>query len=177
MTDTFLTADSLSALRGIIGAQLRAYGTDLELDDGVGAFGAWLDTDRGIVELEFVEQVVEFADGERVESVLEARDGVADGDPHALPGTITGITRIQDKVALINKLSGEQEWEWWRDSGIRVRLDSGQELVVHCASPVTIEVAMRVGADVELPRPPRDFQEGEKRRYEYERREVELGGA
>lgn len=57
MTDTFLTDDSLDVLRGIIGAQLRSYGTDLELDDGVGAFGAWLDTDRGTVELEFVEQV------------------------------------------------------------------------------------------------------------------------
>lgn len=174
MTDTFLTTDSLDVLRRIIGARLRAYGTDLELDDGIAAFGAWLDTDRGAVEVEFVEQVVEFADGERVESVLEAREGVADGDPHELPGTITGVTRIQDKVALINKLSGEQEWEWWRDSGVRIQLDSGEELVLHCASPVTIEVAMLTGTDVALPKPPRDFQEGEKRRYDYVRREVGL---
>ncbi|MDO5513178.1 hypothetical protein [Corynebacterium sp.] len=174
MTDTFLTPASLEVLRGIIGAQLRTYGTDLELDDGIGAFGAWLDTDRGTVELEFVEQVVDFEDGERVESVLEAREGVADGDPHALGGTITGIARIQDKVALIDKRSGEQEWEWWRDSGIRVSVDSGQELVIHCASPVTIEVAMRSGAQVQLPPPPRAYQEGEKRRYEYERREVSV---
>lgn len=174
MTDTFLTDDSLDVLRGTIGAQLRSYGTDLELDDGVGAFGAWLDTDRRTVELEFVEQVVDFAEGERVESVLEARDGVADGDPHELAGTITGIARIQDKVALIDKLSGRQEWEWWRDSGLRITLDTGRELVLHCASPVTIQVAMLTGPNVALPRPPRDFQEGEKRRYDYERREVAI---
>ncbi|GAB3690951.1 hypothetical protein [Corynebacterium nasicanis] len=174
MTTTFLNVTSLALLRELIGAHLRAYGTDIELDDGIGAFGAWLDTDRGTVELEFVEQVVEFAEGERVESVLEARAGMADGDPHELPGTIIGITRIQDKVALINKLSGEQEWEWWRDSGIRVHLDTGAELVLHCKSPVTIEVAMLSGTNVALPRPPRDFQEGEKRRYDYERRELTL---
>ncbi|MDO5670218.1 MAG: hypothetical protein Q4G50_09460 [Corynebacterium sp.] len=174
MTDTFLNYPGLTVLRDLLGAQLRAFGTDLELDDQVGAFGAWLDTDRGVVELEFVEQVVDFADGERVESVLEARAGVADGEANDLVGTITGIDRIQDKVALINKLSGEQEWEWWRDSGIRVQLDTGQQLVIHCKSPVSIEVAMLTGPDVQLPTPPRDYQEGEKRRYDYERREVAL---
>lgn len=174
MTATFLDDASLTVLRGLIGAQLRTFGTDLELDERIGAFGAWLDTDRGTVELEFVEQVVDFEDGERVESVLEAREGLADGDPHELAGTITGITRIQDKVALIDKLSGRQEWQWWRDSGVRVHLDTGEQLVIHCKSPVTIEVAMLTGTDVVLPRPPRDFQEGEKRRYDYERREVTI---
>lgn len=174
MTDTFLTPTSRDVLRGLLGAQLRAYGTDLEIDDGVGAFGAWLDTDRGTVELEFVEQVIDFGDGERVESVLEARPGEADGEAHELPGTITAITRIQDRVALMDKVSGAQEWEWWRDSGVRVRLDSGQELVLHCLSPVTIEVAMRTGRNVTLPPPPRAYQEGEKRRYDYGRREAEL---
>lgn len=177
MTDTFLSDTSRDLLRGLIGAQLRTFGTDLEIDDGVGAFGAWLDTDRGTVELEFVEQVIDFTEqegGERVESVLEARAGEADGDAHDLPGTITGITRIQDRVALIDKLSGEQQWEWWRDSGIRVSLDTGEELVLHCPSPVTIGVAMRTGAPVVLPAPPRDYQEGEKRRYDYTRREVAL---
>ncbi|HJD77995.1 MAG TPA: hypothetical protein K8V93_03170 [Corynebacterium pollutisoli] len=174
MTATFLDDASLTVLRGLIGAQLRTFGTDLELDERIGAFGAWLDTDRGTVELEFVEQVVDFEDGERVESVLEAREGLADGDPHELAGTITGITRIQDKVALIDKLSGRQEWQWWRDSGVRVHLDTGEQLVIHCKSPVTIEVAMLTGTDVALPRPPRDFQEGEKRRYDYERREVAI---
>lgn len=177
MTDTFLSADSVTVLRGLIGAQLRAYGTDLELDEGVGAFGAWLDTDRGTVELEFVEQVVDFTEaegGQRVESVLEAREGVAEGDAHELPGTITAIARIQDKVALVDKLSGEQQWEWWRDSGIRVVLDTGTELVLHCTSPVTVEVAMLVGSPVTLPAPPKVYQEGEKRRYDYARREVAL---
>lgn len=174
MTATFLDDASLPVLRGLIGAQLRTFGTDLELDERIGAFGAWLDTDRGTVELEFVEQVVDFEDGERVESVLEAREGLADGDPHELAGTITGITRIQDKVALIDKFSGRQEWQWWRDSGVRVHLDTGEQLVIHCKSPVTIEVAMLTGTDVALPRPPRDFQEGEKRRYDYERREVAI---
>lgn len=175
MTDTFLTDTSLDLLRGLIGAQLRTFGTDLEIDDRVGAFGAWLDTDRGVVELEFVEQVVDLQEGgERVESVLEARAGEADGDAHDLPGTITGITRIQDRVALIDKISGGQQWEWWRDSGIRVSLDIGGELVLHCPSPVTVEVAMLTGSPVVLPPPPRDYQEGEKRRYEYGRREVAL---
>lgn len=175
MTDTFLSDTSLDLLRGLVGAQLRTFGTDLEIDDRVGAFGAWLDTDRGVVELEFVEQVVDLQEGgERVESVLEARPGEADGDAHDLPGTITGIRRIQDRVALIDKLSGEQQWEWWRDSGIRVSLDTGGELVLHCASPVTIEVAMLTGSPVELPAPPQVYQEGERRRYEYGRREVEL---
>lgn len=174
MTATFLDDASLTVLRGLIGAQLRTFGTDLELDERIGAFGAWLDTDRGTVELEFVEQVVDFEDGERVESVLEAREGLADGDPHELAGTITGITRIQDKVALIDKLSGRQEWQWWRDSGVRVHLDTGEQLVIHCKSPVTIQVAMLTGPNVALPRPPRDFQEGEKRRYDYERREVAI---
>ncbi len=177
MTTTFLSDASLDILRGLIGAQLRAFGTDLEIDDGVGAFGAWLDTDRGVVELEFVEQVVDFTEqegGERVESVLEARVGEADGDAHELSGTITGISRIQDRVALIDKLSGAQQWEWWRDSGIRVSLDTGGELVLHCQSPVTVEVAMRTGSPVVLPAPPRDYQEGEKRRYDYTRREIAL---
>lgn len=177
MTNTFLNDASRDTLRGMLGAQLRTYGTDLELDEGVGAFGAWLDTDRGVVEVEFVEQVIDFgpaAGGERVESVLEARDGVADGDAHDLPGTITGIMRIQDKVALIDKASGEQQWEWWRDSGLRISLDSGEELVLHCKSPVQVEVAMLAGRGVTLPAPPKDFQEHQARKYDYGRREVSL---
>jgi len=174
MTDTFLDDASLVVLRDLIGAQLHAFGTDLELDERVGAFGAWLDTDRGTVELEFVEQVVDFEDGDRVESVLEARAGEVDGDAYDLAGTITGIDRIQDRVALIDKLSGQQQWEWWRDSGLRITLDTGEQLVIHCKSPVTIEVAMLTGRDVQLPTPPRDYQEGEKRRYDYGRREVAL---
>ena len=155
MTNTFLNDASLDTLRGLLGAQLRAYGTDLELDEGVGAFGAWLDTDRGVVEVEFVEQVIDFgpaAGGERVESVLEARDGVADGDAH-------------DEV---------QQWEWWRDSGLRISLDSGEELVLHCKSPVQVEVAMLAGRGVTLPAPPKDFQEHQARKYDYGRREVSL---
>ena len=175
-TETFLSPESLEVLRGLTGAQLRAYGTDLELDDGVGAFGAWLDTDRGAVELEFVEQVLDFPEGERVESVLEARPGGAEGDSYELTGTITQITRIQDRIAEINKLAEAVAWEWWRDSGLRLSLDSGQELLIHCASPVVIEVRMQAGPAGTLRPgvPGRVYQEGERRRYEYTNREVPL---
>lgn len=184
-TETFLRPDSLAVLRSLVGKKLRAYGTDLELDDGVGAFGAWLQLEEGWVSLEFVEEVVDFdsADGgfESVESLLTVHPPTEldpGGDAHELEGAITGIRRIQDRVQMIDKLSGEVTWDWWRDSGVRFTLDTGQELVIHCASTVQIEVVLRSGpAGTVEPAPLArgTYQEGEKRRYEYERREVDLG--
>lgn len=176
-TETFLSPDSLDRLAGLVGQRLLAYGSDLELDDRVGAFGAWLQLEHGWVGLEFVEEVIDFPDGERVESVLTVHpltDVDPGGDPYPLAGTIARITRIQDRVAQINKLEATLDWEWWRDSGVRIELDSGQELLIHCASPVVIEVRMQEGPAGTLwpGRPGRVYQEGEKRRYEYANREV-----
>lgn len=176
-TETFLTPVSLDRLGALVGQRLLAYGTDLELDEGVGAFGAWLQFEQGWVSLEFVEQVLDFPAGERVESVLAVHpltDVDPGGDPYPLVGTITQVARIQDRIAQINKLEDAVEWEWWRESGIRLLLDSGRELLIHCPSPVVIEVRMQAGPAGSLRpgNPGRVYQEGEKRRYEYANREV-----
>lgn len=176
-TETFLSPESLGRLHDLIGQRLLAYGSDLEIDDRVGAFGAWLQLGQGWVGLEFVEEVLDFPDGERVESVLTVHpltDIDPGGEPYPLAGTITRITRIQDRVAQINKLEDTVDWEWWRDSGVRIGLDSGQELLIHCASPVVIEVRMQEGpaGSLQPGRPGRVYQEEEKRRYEYAHREV-----
>lgn len=182
-TETFLSPDSLDQLKGLIGQEIVAYGTDLELDDGVGAFGAWLQCTQGWVSLEYVEEVVEFdsVDGnfENVESLLTVHPLTTTdpgGDPYELKGKIVEIIRIQDRVALIKKLENSVGWEWWRDSGLRFILDSGQELLIHCASPVVIEVKMQAGAlgTLNPEVPGRIYQEGEKRRYEYSNREIRL---
>lgn len=181
MITTYLSEDSLARLTELIGTELLGYGTDIELDEGVGAFGAWLHTDQGYVGLEYLETVVEFGDeGERVESVLTVHPlSAADpgGEEHPLPGTITAIQRVQDVIRQITKPEQATEWEWWRDSGVRITLDSGRELLIHCASPVEIEVDMVTGpagtAESPTPKDPgRVYQEGEKRRFEYERRET-----
>lgn len=178
-TETFLAPEGLAQLGDLVGRQLLAYGTDLELDEGIGAFGVWLQFEQGWVTIEFVEQVIDFPDGERVESVLTVHPltGIdPGGDAYALTGRIVEITRIQDRIAQINKLAEAVEWEWWRDSGLRFRLDSGQELLIHCASPVVIEVKMQAGPTGTLrpDAPGRVYQEGERRRYEYGNREVPL---
>ena len=178
-TETFLSTESLSQLNDLVGRRLLAYGTDLELDEGVGAFGAWLQFEEGWVGVEFVEQVIGFPEGERVESVLTVHPLTGTdpgGDAHELAGTITQITRVQDRIAEINKLAEAVEWEWWRDSGLRFRLDTGQELLFHCASPVVVEVRMQAGpaGTVQPGSPGRVYQEGERRRYEYSNREVPL---
>lgn len=184
-TETFLRPDSMEVLRSLVGESLLAYGSDLELDDGVGAFGAWLQFEQSWVSLEFVEEVVDFdaVDGgfESVESVLTVHPltGVdPGGDPHELAGTIAEIRRIQDRVVAVDKPAATVAWDWWRDSGLRFILDSGQELLIHCASTIRIEVVMRTGpAGTVEPDPVArgTYQSGEKRRYEYERREAALG--
>lgn len=176
-TDTFLSPESLARLGQLTGQRLLAYGTDLELDDRVGAFGAWLQLEQGWVGLEFVEQVIDFPEGERVESVLTVHpltDIDPGGDAYPLEGAIARITRIQDRIAQISKPDDTVDWEWWRDSGVRVTLDSGRELLIHCASPVVIEVRMQEGpaGGPQPAGPGRVYQEGEKRRYEYGSREV-----
>ncbi|RSZ63808.1 hypothetical protein EAH68_06105 [Corynebacterium hylobatis] len=176
-TETFLSPESLARLSELTGQQLLAYGSDLELDDRVGAFGAWLQFGQGWVGIEFVEQVIDFPDGERVESVLTVHPLTGldpGGDPYPLTGTIAAVVRIQDRVAQINKLEGTVDWEWWRDSGVRIVLDSGQELLLHCASPVVVEVRMQEGpaGTLQPGQPGRVYQEGERRRYEYANREV-----
>lgn len=179
ITETFLTPLSLDRLGALVGKKLLAYGTDLELDEGVGAFGVWLQFEQGWVSLEFVEQIIDFPEGERVESVLAVHplsDVDPGGDPYPLVGTIAQVTRIQDGITQINKLEGAVEWEWWRESGVRILLDSGRELLIHCASPVVIEVRMQEGPAGALRpgSPGRVYQEGEKRRYEYTNREVSV---
>lgn len=180
-TETFLSSDGLDTLRALIGEQLLAYGTDLELDDGIAAFGAWVRTAQGWVGLEFVEEVVDFDAGfTSVESLLTVHpltDVDPGGDAHELTGRIETIHRIQDRVTMINKRDDAVEWDWWRDSGVRITLDTGAELVLHCGSTIEIEVVMRTGpAGTVEPAPlaTRSYQEGEKRRYTYERREVAL---
>ncbi len=184
ITETFLKPDDISRLKALIGEELLAYGTDLELDDGVGAFGAWLQFAPGWVNLEFVEEVVDFTTAgdsfESVESVLTVHpltDLDPGGDAHELTGRITAITKIQDRVAAVDKLADALVWDWWRDSGLRFVLDTGQELLIHCASTIQIEVVMRTGpaGTVEPnPVPVRSYQEGEKRGYRHERREAPL---
>ncbi|AGF71194.1 hypothetical protein [Corynebacterium halotolerans] len=183
-TETFLEPGSLEVLRSLVGERLLAYGTDLELDDGVGAFGAWLQLESGWVSLEFVEEVVDFdaadAGFESVESVLTVHPLTWEfpgGDPQELEGTITEIVRVQDRVVAVEKPAETIAWDWWRDSGLRFLLDSGSELLIHCASTIRIEVVMRAGpAGTVEPEPIArgTHQSGEKRRYEHERREAPL---
>ena len=179
MTNTYLDGESLAVLSGLVGTQVHGYGTHLDVEEGVGAFGAWVRTELGYVQLEYVETVIDFAAGERVESVLRVSPPTQSspgGDEYELAGQLTAFARIQDGITQIGMPAGEQEWQWWRDSGIRFTLGNGQELLIHCASPVTIEVVMQAGpvGTLEPRTAGRVYQEGEKRRYVYERREVPL---
>lgn len=180
-TETFLTAASLDSLRALIGQQFRAYGSDLEIDEGVAAFDVWLDLAEGWVWLSYEETVVDFDAGfENVESLLRVHPQGGDfpgGDLHELTGGITEIHRIQDKIIAVDKLVDAVAWDWWRDSGLRFTLDNGQDLIIHRAATVNGEVRMRTGATGLVkpdPLPKRPFQEGQKRRYEFARREVIL---
>ncbi|QGU06113.1 hypothetical protein COCCU_00725 [Corynebacterium occultum] len=180
-TETFLTPAELDILRGLLGQELSSYGTDLEIDEGLAAFDVWLECEQGWVHLAYEETVVDFDAGfENVESLLRIhpQGGEFPGwESHDLKGRITKITRIQDKITAVDKLEEAVAWEWWRESGLRFTLDSGQELIIHRAATVNGEVRMRAGdaGGVEPdPIPKRPFQEGQKRRYEFERREVEL---
>lgn len=182
--ETFLDAPSIEVLRTLIGQQLRAYGSDLEIDEGLAAFGVWLDLDRGWVQLEYEETVVDFDAGfENVESLLKVfpQGGQFPGiesELHELSGKITQIVRIRDKLVAIDKIEDQVAWEWWRDSGLRFRLDNGQELIIHRAATVGGEVRMRAGASGQIepdPFPRHSLQTNQKRRYEFDRREVPLG--
>lgn len=180
-TDTFLSPAGLDTLRSLIGERLLAYGSDLEIDEGVAAFGAWVRTTQGWVSLEFVEESIDFDAGfTSIESLLTVHPLTAidpGGDAHDLTGRIEAIHRIQDRVTMINKHDDAVEWDWWRDSGVRITLDTGEELVLHCGSTIEIEVVMRTGpAGTVEPAPlaTRSYQEGEKRRYTYQRREIVL---
>lgn len=178
--DTFLSTAELEVLRGLLGQELSAYGTDLEVDEGLAAFDVWVDCEKGWVHLAYTETVVDFGDFESVESLLRVhpRGGEFPGwESTELSGRIIGITRIQDKVTAVDKLRDTVAWEWWRDSGLRFTLDSGQDLIIHRAATVNGVVRMRAGATGVVdpdPIPRRPFQEGEKRRYEFERRELGL---
>lgn len=186
-TETYLDAASIEVLRALIGQQLRAYGSDLEIDEGVAAFGAWLKLDQGWVQLEYEETVVNFDAGdasfESVESLLKVfpQGGEFPGiesDLHELSGKITQIVRIQDNLTAIDKIEDQVAWDWWRDSGLRFRLDNGQELIIHQAATVGGEVRMRAGATDQIgpdPFPRHSLQTNQKRRYEFDRREVPLG--
>lgn len=130
------------------------------------------------MQLEYEETVVDFDAGfESVESLLQVfpQGGEFPGtDLHELTGTVTAIHRIQDRVAAVDKLADETEWDWWRDGGLRFILDTGWDLIVHRAAT---EVRMRAGARGAVepdPLPRHSYQENQKRRYEFNRREVPL---
>lgn len=182
-TETYLDTGSVDTLQQLIGQQLSAYGSDLEIDEGVAAFGVWLKLDQGWVQLEYEETVVAFDAGfENVESLLKVFPQGGDfpgveSDLHELTGGITAIHRIQDRVSAIDRNTDQPEWDWWRDGGLRFVLDNGQDLIIHRAATVGGEVRMRAGARAEvepdlLPR--HSYQENQHRRYEFERREVAL---
>lgn len=182
-TETHLDDASLKVLRALPGQQLRAYGSELEIDEGIAAFGVWLGLDQGWVQLEYEETVVDFAAGfENVESLLKVfpQGGEFPGiesDLHELSGKITQIVRIQDKLTAIDKLEDRVAWDWWRDSGLRFYLDTGQELIIHRAATVGGGVRMRAGASAQIepdPFPRHSLQTNQKRRYEFDRREVPL---
>lgn len=181
-TQTFLDPDSLTVLQALVGQELHAYGSDLEIDEGLAAFGAWLQLENGWVDLEYVETVVDFTAGfDNVESLLQARPLRADfpgGEVHPLKGRIQEIRRIQDQVSAIDKPTDQVAWDWWRDGGLRFILDTELELVIHRAATVEGEVRMRAGAAGTVapdPLPKRSYQEHQGRRFEYSRREVPLG--
>lgn len=174
----FLSDTSAERLRGLIGRTLTAFGTELELDERVGAFSGWLQLGDEWVTVEFAEEVLDFPGFDSVEPVLTVHKPVTfdpGGEPHAVDAQITGITRIQECLTQFQRPSDGVEWRWWRDAGLRISLDDDRELVFHCPSTRAPEVHMRIGPDVLLPAPRKDmFQTGEKRRFEAERREVEL---
>ncbi|MGP6174047.1 hypothetical protein [Corynebacterium sp. A21] len=179
-TETFLTPVSLEVLKSLIGQELKAYGSDLEIDEGLAAFDVWLDLEQGWVQLAYEETVVDFGDFENVESLLRVHpqgSAFPGGELHELGGRITTISRIQDKIIAVDKLIDAVSWDWWRDSGLRFTLDNGQDLIIHRAATVNGEVRMRTGQAGSTepdPIPKRPFQEGQKRRYQFERREVAL---
>lgn len=178
--DTFLSTAELEILRGLPGQRINAYGTDLEAEEGIAAFDVWVDCEKGWLHLAYTETVVDFGDFENVESLLRVhpQGGEFPGwESQELSGRITGITRIRDRITAVDKPGETVAWEWWRDSGLRFILDSGRDLIIHRAATVSGGVRMRVGATGVVqpdPIPRHPLQEGEKRRYEFERRELEL---
>lgn len=178
MIEAFLSVESRERLQGLIGRQVHGFGSDLEIDDRIGAFSAWLRLDAGWLTVEFLEDVLEFPDFESAEPVLTAHPLASSGPggtEYPLGATVTAITRIQESVTSITKPAQTVDWEWWRDAGLRFSLDDGRELLFHCPSSRQPSVLMRTGSPVALdPVQTGVFQEGEKRRYDYSRREVEL---
>lgn len=174
----FLNEVSAERLRGLIGQHVDAFGAELEVDDRVGAFSAWLKMGDTFCTVEFAEEVIDFPGFDSVEPVLAVHEPVTEdpgGEAYPVAAQITKITRIQENLTQIARPSHEVEWSWWRDAGLRFSLSDGRELVFHCPNTRAPEVYMRIGPSVILPAARKDtFQSGEKRRFEAARREIEL---
>lgn len=174
----FLDEQSAERLRALIGRRVEAFGSELEVDDRIGAFSAWLRCGGEFVTVEFAEEVIDFPGFDSVEPVLRVHAPGADdpgGEAYAVGAEITAVTRIQENLTQIARPSDAVEWSWWRDAGLRFSLADGRELVFHCPNTRAPEVYMRLGPAVTLPAVRTDtFQSGEKRRFEADRREGEL---